>query len=137
MKNNIFKLLALGSMLLVLIFACGGPPGKESENKTSSIEPQQEILKKKVEHEAKKVAKILQKTGEKLQNIPKNNLIEGEKKSKDINFLNNHKQKLDMDKNLNYSEVPDIARFQEEALKSVQEDPLYQALSILEKVKKK
>lgn len=134
MKNiYIFKLLALGSVLLVLMFGCGAPPEEESGNKTSSIEPQQEILKKKVEHEAKKVAKILQKTGEKLENIPKR--IYKERSSENGTFSRNggYIPKAGDDKD--YPRIPDIARFQKEALKSsVQKDPLYQALFILEKI---
>ena len=130
--KNVFKLLALESILLVLMFACGAPPEKESGNKTSNIEPQQEILKKKVEHEAKKVAKILQKTGEKLQNIPKK--IYEERSSENGTFSRNGGDKPEADNDKDYSKIPDIAKFQKEVINSVREDPLYQALSILERI---
>lgn len=133
--KKIFRLLTLGTIILVLMFGCGVPPEEESGNKTSRIESKYENLKKKVEYETKNVAKILQKTGEKLRDIPKK--IYEEKDYEDASFLKNGGYRMEEGKNQDYSRMLDVVRFQKEALESLKKDPLYQALSILENMRTK
>ena len=126
--GNIFKLLALGSVFLILLFGCGTPP-EDSTKQGPNASSNQEILKKKIERETQKVARLLQKTGAKLQDTAEKIGDNQINEKMDLNSESMYKENKDS------SQINDIAKLKQEALKSVQKDPLYQALSILERVK--